>query len=369
MVVCNRVVWAAACAASFLLSACSDDRESGPEVEQLGGGGTTVIQPSTGAAGVTAGAAQPSAGSSGTTAPNGGTGGTAVDPSIGGTGGNGSAAGASGDGMGGTGGAAMAAAGAGGSEPDPMEAPTEKFSFFVTSLAALQDLADNEQGFGGDLRFGETGPGAGLRGADKICATIADRSMPNASAKGWRAFLSAKAGEDGTQVNAIDRIGAGPWYDRRGRLVALNKVDFLHFRPKGDAAIINDLPNEDGVPNHDPDGMGQVDNHDTLTGSNFQGQLFGATATCLDWTNAEGKPDVSGKPRVGHSWLRMGGGGRPGMMTGGDADGYGHWLSSLTEAGCAPGVRLMENGGPKDADPSVGSGGGYGGFYCFALKP
>ncbi|HMI90293.1 MAG TPA: hypothetical protein VK509_02965 [Polyangiales bacterium] len=294
-----------------------------------------------------------------------------MNPSMGGSGGNVAAAGAGGAAAGGSGGAAMAGAGAGGSTPDPMvEAPTEKFSFFVTSLAALQDLADNEQGFGGDLRFGEMGAGAGLRGADKICATIADRSMPKASAKGWHAFLSAKAGEDGKQVNAIDRIGAGPWYDRRGRLVAMNKVDFLHFRPKGDAAILNDLPNEDGVPNHDPDGMEQVDNHDTLTGSNFQGQLFGDTATCLDWTSAQGAPDVSGKPRVGHSWLRMGGGGRPGgMMSGGDTDGYGHWLSSLTEAGCAPGVRLMENGGPKDDDPSVGSGGGYGGFYCFALKP
>jgi len=337
-----------------------------------GTGGSMVILPSTGMAGNTAGATQPTAGSSGSSsmnAPGGGTGGTPANPSMGGSGGMAAAGmgGAAGPmGGGGAGGAGMG--GAAGSEP---EAPTEKFSFFVTSLAALQDLSDNEQGFGGDLRFGETGPGAGLRGADKICATIADRSMPNASAKGWRAFLSAKAGEDGKQVNAIDRIGEGPWYDRLGRLVAMNKMDMLHYRPRGDAAILNDLPNEDGVPNHDPDGMEQVDNHDTLTGSNFQGQLFGDTFTCLDWTSAEGKPDVSGKPRVGHSWLRMqGGGGRPGgMMGGGDMDGYGHWLSSLTEAGCAPGVRLVEMGGPKEDDPSVGSGGGYGGFYCFALKP
>ena len=35
------------------------------------------------------------------------------------------------------------------------------------------------------------GPGAGLRGADIICAEIAERSMPGASAKQWRAFLSA----------------------------------------------------------------------------------------------------------------------------------------------------------------------------------
>jgi len=39
-------------------------------------------------------------------------------------------------------------------------------------------------GFGGDLRYGETGAGAGLRGADKICATLAEASMPGAGAKG-----------------------------------------------------------------------------------------------------------------------------------------------------------------------------------------
>ena len=38
--------------------------------------------------------------------------------------------------------------------------------------------------------------------------------MPGAGQKPWRAFLSATAGEDGKQVNAIDRIGDGPWYDR-----------------------------------------------------------------------------------------------------------------------------------------------------------
>jgi hypothetical protein len=32
--------------------------------------------------------------------------------------------------------------------------PQEKFSFFVTSLAALQQLSGSQDGFGGDLRFG-----------------------------------------------------------------------------------------------------------------------------------------------------------------------------------------------------------------------
>jgi hypothetical protein len=46
-----------------------------------------------------------------------------------------------------------------------------------------------------------------------------------------------------------------------------------------------------------------------------------------------------------------------------------NWMSSLTESGCAPGVNLAEQGGPMASSNTVGSGGGYGGFYCFALTP
>ena len=62
----------------------------------------------------------------------------------------------------------------------------------------------------------------------------------------------------------------------------------------------------------------------------------------------------------------MGGGGSSGSATAGC---YGHWMSSLDEAGCAAGVNLMEMGGPNPSNPTVGSGGGYGGFYCFATTP
>ena len=265
---------------------------------------------------------------------------------------------------------------------------TEKFSFFVTSLVALQELSGSQDGFGGDLRFGETGPGAGLRGADKICATIAEKSLPGAGKKQWRAFLSAVAGEDGKQVNAIDRIGTGPWYDRLGRLLANSKEELLNDRPTAaDPAIIDDFPNEDGVPNHQPDpSQGEVDNHDMLTGTNDKGQLYSATATCKDWTAKSG--DTSeGRPRVGHSWPRnFGGGGFPtgggstgaGFPTGGGSTGAGgpggninmaNWMSSLDESGCAPGINLLEQGGPLPGAVTVGSGGGYGGFYCFALTP
>ena len=323
------------------------------------------------------------------------------------------------------------------------------FSFFVTSLRALQELSNDQNGFGGDLRYGETGPGAGLRGADKLCAAIAERSMPGASSKQWRAFLSASSDGTGAPVHAIDRIGNGPWYDRTGRLLASSRGNLLSDRPLGgDPAIKDDFPNEDGVPNHAPDPIvGQVDNHDMLTGTNDRGQLYGPRSTCLDWTSNSGNVALEGNPRVGHSWPRndFGGtdGGLPGLdggfpdfdggfpdfdagtsPDGGDAcaglapgascslsvlgmtiagsctagpggltcrpsmmgfDGGGfpfpvgdagisttsinNWMSSLDESGCAPGVNLIEMGGPSPTQTTVGSGGGYGGFYCFALTP
>ncbi len=288
-------------------------------------------------------------------------------------------------------------------------ASDEKFSFFVTSVRALRELSGNELGFGGDLRFGESGAGAGLRGADKICAAIAERSMPGSSTKQWRAFLSATDDGTGTPVNAIDRIGSGPWYDRLGRVFAPSSSGLVSERPQGgDLTIANDFPNEDGVPNHDPDAIGQVDNHDMLTGTNERGQLYSATATCLDWTSSAGDVALTGRPRVGHSWPRTDGApGDGGFMPPGDGgfppppgdggfppppgdggfpppfgdggfpppgggDGIGnvnHWMSALDESGCAPGINLIETGGPDPSSNTVGSGGGYGGFYCFALVP
>lgn len=242
------------------------------------------------------------------------------------------------------------------------EAPVEKFSFFVTSLEAMQQLSQNPLGFGGDLRFGETGPGAGLRGADKICNAVAEKSMPGSSAKQWRAFLSVAAGSDGKQVNAIDRIGEGPWYDRVGRLLANTKADLLHDRPQGaDPAIKDDLPNEKGIPNKQPDPTKpEEDNHHTITGSTTMGTLFNAMSTCLDWTSAKGDPATEGKPRMGLTFPRMGG---PVSSS------SSNWMSALPETGCAPGVNLAPSPPPGPEDVDIGNGGGYGAIYCFALTP
>jgi hypothetical protein len=240
-----------------------------------------------------------------------------------------------------------------------------RFSFFLTSMAAIIDLSGNPMGFGGDLRYGETGAGAGLRGADKICAAIAERSMPGSSVKQWHAFLSIHSDENGKQVNAIDRIGNGPWYDRLGRLLAPTRADLMHDRPtNGNAAIANDFPNEDGVPNHRPDlTKAAVDNHDTLTGTGTDGKLMTGIVdyTCKDWTANTGASD-EGMPRVGHSWPVSTGGGIIDIVN------PPSWMSSLTEAGCAAGINILDTN-PDGDPPWVGAGGGYGGFYCFALIP
>jgi hypothetical protein len=216
-------------------------------------------------------------------------------------------------------------------------------------------LAPDENGFGGDLRFGEA---TGLAGADKICTTLAESSMPGSGAKQWRAFLSATAGgENDAPINAIDRIGAGPWYDRNGRVVAMNVQGLLGVRPDSDAQIANDLTNEIGEPNHSPGGM-QVDNHDTLTGSDENGILASTNSddTCGDWT----RNDMPlGRPMLGHSWPR----------NADNLDMGAHWMSEHNAQGCLPKVNTAQDGAGPQGCNGVGCGGGYGGFYCFALNP
>ena len=250
-----------------------------------------------------------------------------------------------------------------------LKTTSPKFSFFVTSMRGLQALAKSDKGFGGDLRFGETGPGAGLRGADKICRTLAEQSMPASSFKGWRAFMSVSSDAYGKQVNAIDRVGAGPWYDRLGRLMAPTLNDLKNTRPmNGDATIQNDLPNETGVLNHHPGPSGaEEDNHHMLTGSTTAGVLKGASATCKDWTTSVHSTE-NGKPACGLAFPRGGGGGGgPGGGTMGQ-----HWIYGFDAPGCAAGVEIVIGGGPTPeaaAGGWIGGGGGYGGFYCFALNP
>ncbi len=304
-------------------------------------------------------------------------------------------------------------------DPDSgTEEALDLFSFFVTSRAALQELSGSEYGFGGDLSYGHTGLGAGLAGADQICGEVAEMSMPGASAKQWRAFLSAAEGEDGEQVDAIDRIGEGPWYDRVGREVAPTKADLLHTRPEnGDSDIANDLPNENGVPNSEVDpGTDEASerNHHILTGSGTEGTLFPSRCweantwgTCIDNCVASGGLSImnyecencelpiedadlldefcaaacnglDGWPAdcddpvssTCLDWTTS----EPDNTLGQPRIGLSwprddrtvdqEWISWWTVGGCAPVGTTGEEGGPE-----VGQPGSYGGFYCFALEP
>lgn len=137
-------------------------------------------------------------------------------------------------------------------------------SFFVTS---------QNPGNGGD--FG------GLAGADAHCAALAEAA--GVGAKTWRAYLSSSA------ENARDRIGAGPWVNAKGEVIA-ESVDGLH----GDNNLTKDTAlNELGeVVN----GRGDSPNrHDILTGSNPDGTVAEGM-TCEDWTSSA--EDTAGM--VGH---------------------------------------------------------------------
>jgi hypothetical protein len=330
-----------------------------------GGNGTGGLSASGGSA--STGGAPASGGGTATGGAGPGTGGSAADggASTGGfqaTGGNAATGGdAATGGNSATGGdSATGGAGTGGDTSSCSEEELD-FSFFVTSLEGLRRDSGSQDGYGAKL--------GGLDGADAICQRLAEYSTPCAAKRQWHAFLSTVAGP----VHAKDRIGVGPWYDRIGRTVALTLTDLLNSRPVGaDAEIANDLPNEFGVPNHDPDGTGQVDNHDTLTGTGPDGNLFSndSAYTCKDWTSDVG---TDGTPHCGHTWpTGGGGGGRPGG--GGTTTGtsMSNWMSALDEAGCAPAdtaTSLIEAGGPKPNIRTVGSGGGYGAFYCFAVTP
>jgi hypothetical protein len=367
---------------------------SGGSVAGTGGaGGTTGGVGGSGAASG-AGTAGGSAGAAGSIAAGGagGSGATGGDAGAGaGSGGTAGAAGAAGAGMSGAAGTGGGSAGTSGnpecSDVAPIAGATctagesNCFSFFVASrarmFAAAEAFNGSMKGWGGDFRYGTAD---GLTGADKLCTEIAEASLPG-NCRTWRAFLSTST------VDAIDRVGSGPWYDRLNRTIANNLTELVETRPGGItvSSILNNLPNEDGTPHHNEevgctDLNDCADNHDVLTGSDTDGRVCTAETcagiggfpggpgggteltdqTCEDWTLGTSKSGIA--PRCGHTWPTGGGGG--GMMGGGD-----DWISHLTENGCAPGFNLVQDGGPMpNGLGTVGDGGGYGAIYCLALS-
>jgi hypothetical protein len=222
----------------------------------------------------------------------------------------------------------------------------DNFSFFVTSWHHIQLLSGSNDGFGGDLRY--KGAATGLEGADAICQEIACRV--GFGHRTWKAFLSTST-ED-----ASDRIGEGPWYDYSGTLVAndLNGLFSGENRQPGgccDEGTFDELGiRHDGSTDVNNDGT-EDDDHDTMTATNDDGTYAGFS--CDDWTSVTAAPSGGGRDSgivMGHSWPAQSGQ---------------SWVSSHGGHACAAGTNFIQNG-PGDSD-TVGGGGGYGGFYCFAL--
>ncbi|MCV3240146.1 hypothetical protein [Mesorhizobium sp. ZC-5] len=184
-------------------------------------------------------------------------------------------------------------------------------SFFVTSAGS---------GNGANL--------GGLEGADALCQKLAEAAGVTGP-KTWRAYLST------SEVNAKDRIGAGPWFNAKGEKIA-DDVASLH----SDA---NNLTKQTALDEKGNviNGRGDTPNkHDILTGSMPDGTKS-ADQTCGDWTLS----GADGAAMVGHS-------DRTGLD---DSAAAKSWNSShASRGGCG--------------QEALKGTGGDGLFYCFAAE-
>jgi hypothetical protein len=188
-----------------------------------------------------------------------------------------------------------------------------------------------------------TGPGkgadlGGLEGADRQCQTLAQNA--GAGGKTWRAYLSTQAADGKPAVNARDRIGAGPWQNFKGAVVAQN-IDDLH-------SDNNKLGTQTSLTERGTvvAGVGYTPNyHDVLTGSQADGRAFpaGEDRTCRNWTSS-----TQGAAMVGHIDRR-------GLR---DDAASRSWNASHPSRG--------PEGGCSQSD--LRSTGGNGLFYCFAAN-
>ena len=170
----------------------------------------------------------------------------------------------------------------------------------------------------------------GLAGADAHCQKLA--SAAGAGSRTWRAYLSGT--ENGKPVNAKDRIGAGPWANAKGVVIAQNVAE-LHGENK--LTKETQLTEKGAVVN----GRGDTPNmHDILTGSQLDGTAFtdGNDHTCNNWTS-----NSTGSAQVGHH-DRQGGGANPTS-----------WNNAHASKGCSQARRWSR--------PAA-----TGFFYCFAAK-
>ncbi|WP_298932003.1 hypothetical protein [uncultured Ramlibacter sp.] len=199
---------------------------------------------------------------------------------------------------------------------------TGPMGFFVTSVGS---------GKGADL--------GGIAGADAHCQRLA--SAAGAGGKTWKAYLSvpptfpsATNAAGVPAVNARDRIGAGPWYNAKGVLIAAN-LDALHNG--GNNVTKQTALDEKGAM---VKGRGDTPNeHDMLTGTRADGTAFApqTDTTCKAWTSStDGSAILGHHDRIGpmnENWAKS-------------------WNFSHQSAGCSQEALIRT--------------GGAGRFYCFA---
>jgi hypothetical protein len=198
------------------------------------------------------------------------------------------------------------------------QAPAQPMSFFVTSTTP-----------NGSGNLG------GLAGADKICQDLA--AAAGAGGKTWHAYLSTQPANGVMGVNARGRIGAGPWYNAKGVMIAANVGDLLgdNARDRNNIQKANMLDEKGNLIK----GAGDMPNqHDILTGSDSDGRAFpaGLDTTCNNWTDATDDH----RAMLGHA-DRTGGGNVS-------------WNSVHMSAGCSA--------------PKLVQTGGAGHLYCFAIN-
>jgi hypothetical protein len=161
--------------------------------------------------------------------------------------------------------AALAAAGACGAA----QAQDASMGFFITS-----------QNPGEGANFG------GIAGADAHCTALAEAA--GTTGRTWAAYLST------SEADARDRIGAGPWTNAAGVVIA-ESVDALHG--EGNNITKETALDETGAV---VNGRGDTPNrHDILTGSLPDGTR--SDMTCGDWTlaGADGAAIVGHHDRMG----------------------------------------------------------------------
>jgi hypothetical protein len=219
-----------------------------------------------------------------------------------------------------------------------------KHYILAAAAASLLTACAGMGGGSGPMGFFATSAGSGkgadlggLAGADAHCQRLA--TAAGAGGRTWRAYLSTPAvlpapnAQPVAAVNARDRIGAGPWFNAKGMLVARN-VEQLH---DGNNISKTTALDERGNP---VKGRGDTPNeHDMLTGSRSDGTAFApqTDTTCKAWTSS-----TDGSAIVGHHDL-----------SGPNNDNWAKsWNFSHQSAGCSQEALVRTGGAGK--------------FYCFA---